>query len=125
MRHLEAAQLVQAERLQRSTIGVGEIVAHISGRSRDLAMASMRLTRLTAGPAATVSRRHQPPRQFVDGSCEGADLPDAAGQPFDDRSDGVVSGPLCDRAFDHFGDDDIAASTISEEDSASRKRSLL
>src|ERR1700704_3356010 len=28
MRHVEAAQLVQAERLQRSTAGVCEIVAH-------------------------------------------------------------------------------------------------
>jgi len=28
MRQVEAAQLMQAERLQRSTIGVGEIVAH-------------------------------------------------------------------------------------------------
>ena len=37
------------------------------------------------------------------------DLPCTADEPFNDRFDRVVTGPLRDRAFDHLRDDDIAA----------------
>jgi hypothetical protein len=53
--------------------------------------------------------RHQPPRQFVNRSRKGTDLPGAADQPFQDRVDSVVNGPFGDRTSSHLRDNDIAA----------------
>jgi hypothetical protein len=62
-----------------------------------------------ADPQHGHARCHEPPRQFVDRSCERTDLPGPAAEPFDDRTDGVMAGPLGDCALDHLRDDDIAA----------------
>jgi len=47
MRHVEAAQLMSAERRQWSTIASEKLSLTTTANRADLAMASMRLTRLT------------------------------------------------------------------------------
>jgi hypothetical protein len=62
-----------------------------------------------ADPQHGYPRRHQSPRQFVDRPRERTGLPGATDQPLHDLLDRVMTGPLRNRAFDHFRDDDIAA----------------
>jgi hypothetical protein len=61
------------------------------------------LTRKTGSPAATSRHDNSSIVRAKEPTCRAAD------QPFHDRLDRVMDGPLRDRAFDHLRDDDIAA----------------
>jgi hypothetical protein len=70
-------------------------------------------------------RRQQPPREFVDRAGKRINPTGVADQPFGDRLDRVMGGPLCDRGSITSVMMMLRPSTISEDDAASLKRALL